>query len=122
MPTTRALAWIWTAVMLGLHSIPRLQLERIPGAYDLVRSSGPDKVVHVALFAIFGLLWSCCSPRRPLTILAAGVTYGVALELYQGWLIPGRSCSPTDVLANAVGTGLGIVAATGFRRWYQGCP
>jgi VanZ family protein len=112
-----ALALLWTAAILGLHSIPRYQLERVPVAGELILTSGPDKVAHLALFAILGLLWLHRFPRRPLTILAAGIAYGVALEFYQGWLISGRSCSPADALADAAGIALGIAIAIGFRRW-----
>ena len=55
-------------------------------------------------------------PFLSLSVLAAGIAYGVALEFYQGWLISGRSASPADVLADAAGVALGIAMAAGFRH------
>jgi hypothetical protein len=109
------LALVWAATTLGLHSIPQDRLERTPGVDVLVRSSGPDKVVHIALFAILGFLWLRAFPHRPLTVLAAGVLYGIALEFYQGWFIPGRSCSPADAFADAAGVALAIAAVVIYR-------
>jgi VanZ family protein len=111
MISTRALALLWTVLVLVAHSIPRSQFERVPGAKELVSTSGPDKIVHVVMFMIFGLLWLRCAPRRPLAILAAGIAYGFALEVYQGWLILGRSYSLADALCDAVGIALGIAVA-----------
>jgi VanZ family protein len=111
MISTRALALLWTALVLVAHSIPRSQLERVPGAKELVNTSGPDKIVHIVMFMIFGLLWLRCAPRRPLAILAAGIAYGFALEVYQGWLILGRNYSLADALCDAVGIALGIAVA-----------
>src|SRR3954452_5504214 len=115
MTLTRILALLWTALTLILHSIPRYQLEQVPGGGMMVRSSGPDKIAHTALFAVLGLLWSLGFPRRLWTVLAVGVAYGLVLEVYQGWLIPGRTCSEVDALSDAIGMGLGILAAARFR-------
>jgi VanZ family protein len=111
MISTRAQALIWTVLLLVLHSIPRAQLERIPGARDLVNSLGPDKIVHAVMFLILGLLWLRWAPRRPLAVLAAGIAYGFALEAYQGWLIQGRTCSLADALSDALGIALGVALA-----------
>ncbi len=116
MTATRALALLWTALVLALHAIPRPQLERVPKAGDLVSTSGPDKIVHVVMFMVLGWLWSRCAPRRPLAVLAAGIAYGFALEVYQGWLVVGRKYSLTDALCDAVGMALGIAVARRLDR------
>jgi VanZ family protein len=111
MTLTRILAVLWTSLTFLLHSIPRYQLEQVPGGGMMVESSGPDKIAHAALFAVLGVLWSLGFPRRLGTVLAVGAAYGLVLELYQGWLIPGRTCSGVDALSDAIGLGLGILAA-----------
>jgi len=115
MISRRALALFWAVVTAGLHSIPRYQLLKVPGGDVLVRGSGPDKIVHVVMFLILGLLWSRCFPRRALAVLAGGIAYGSALELYQGWLVAGRTCSPADALADAFGMALGIALVACFQ-------
>jgi hypothetical protein len=111
----RTLAILWTALTLAVHSIPRFQLERIPGGDLIVQSSGADKIAHAVLFSILGLLWSLGFPRRPWTVLAVGVAYGVVLEIYQGWLIPGRTSSQVDALFDALGMMLGTLTVA--RYW-----
>jgi len=114
MTSTRTLALFWTVLLLVLHSIPRDQLERMPGADPLMNVWGYDKFIHIAMFLILGLLWIRRFPQRPLIVLAVGVAYGLALEVYQGWLIQGRSCSPTDALCDAIGLVLATAVATRF--------
>jgi len=94
-------------------------LVSIPGAEPLVEASGPDKVVHFALFAILGLLWATWLPHRKRTIVAAGIAYGLALELYQGCFIAGRNCSLDDAVADTVGIILGTALVVGLDRWNQ---
>jgi VanZ family protein len=114
MTARRARATFWAVVIFGLHSIPRYQLVRVPGGEMMVQGSGPDKIAHVVLFLILGLLWSHAFPRRALAILAGGIAYGYALELYQGWLVTGRTCSPADTLGDAIGMVLGVALAHRF--------
>jgi VanZ family protein len=115
MIVRRALAIIWAVVVFGLHSIPRYQLLQVPGGDMLVRGTGPDKIAHTVLFLILGFLWSRCFPRRALAVVAGGIAYGYALELYQGWLVAGRACSSADALADTFGMVLGVALAKGFR-------
>jgi hypothetical protein len=124
MIVTRGLALAWTILVLGLHSVPRYRLMQVPGGRALVGGSGPDKVLHVVLFAVLGVLWLRCFPRRPLRVLAAGIVYGMVLELYQGGLISGRTASPADALADTFGMLVGTaLAARLFKdRWLSRSP
>jgi hypothetical protein len=114
--TARAWAWVWTVTVLCLHAIPRQRLLEMPGA-ELARTEGPDKAVHAILFAVWAALWSLALPRRPLTILAAGMAYGAALEVFQQMLIAGRTGSIYDFAADTIGLGLGWAAVALYRRW-----
>ena len=69
-----------------------------------------DKVVHVAVFA--AVAWAGCRagvPHRVLVPLL--VAQAVASEVVQARLLAGRSGDPADVVADLVGTGLGLLLA-----------
>src|SRR4051794_13990880 len=116
MSRPRVLAWFWSFLLLVLHSIPRAGLLELPGGKQFVKTSGADKLAHVFLFGTFALLWLRSDKQRLLTILAVGLVYGAALELYQEWLIPGRSGSTDDLLADAVGLLIGAAVQACWAR------
>lgn len=81
---------------------------------------GFDKVVHASLFAVLAALaaWARDFDRRPLWPAAVGATlFGVLTEVQQHF-IPSRSMELGDLLADAVGTmiGLALFAALALRR------
>lgn len=66
-----------------------------------------DKVVHVAIFA--AVVWAGRRVGVPGVLLAAiFLAHAVVSELVQAELLPGRSGSVTDVLADVVGVALGL--------------
>jgi hypothetical protein len=76
-----------------------------------------DKVVHAAVFG--AVAWAGCRagvPHRVLVPLLA--TQALVSEVVQARLLAGRSGDPVDVVADLVGTGLGLLLAhrTGTRR------
>jgi VanZ family protein len=77
-----------------------------------------DKLTHAALFGVLGLLWARGYPGRAAAALVAagGVGFGVLMELFQDRFVPGRSGSPEDVAADAVGLVLGVAAAAWASR------
>jgi VanZ family protein len=113
--SARAWAWVWTVTVLLLHAIPRRTLLEMPGG-KLTGTEGPDKAVHVILFAVWAALWSLAVPRRPLLILAAGLAYGAGLEVFQQTLIAGRSGSVYDLTADAIGLVIGVTGIALYRR------
>lgn len=83
---------------------------------------GGDKLQHIAAFAALALAAALAYPapapqrlRREAWIALALLGYGVGIELAQG-LIPGRTASLADVLADAVGVLLGLALA---RYWLR---
>ena len=119
-------AVLWAAVIFGLSSIPGTQLPPV----DLPNA---DKLAHLLLYAVLGalLLRGVRHPSRSrpqalparrfwvdalVTILLASL-YGVSDEIHQRWT-PNRSPDWHDVVADALGGGLGtlLLVAT---RWMK---
>jgi hypothetical protein len=80
-----------------------------------------DKWVHVGLFAVLVLLWSLpllhkikIQPRLQKALLwtaVAFVAYGIIIEIIQGRFIPHRTFGVDDMVADAIGCGLGFFLA-----------
>lgn len=69
-----------------------------------------DKLVHVALFA--GVGWTGARAGVPLRwLLPVLVGHAIAAEWVQGAVLEGRSSDVGDVVANLLGTVLGVVLA-----------
>jgi VanZ family protein len=113
-PLRKGLALAWTALILALCLTPSTWLPRS-------ESHGPplfniphfDKIVHVALFAGFGLLWcgALRSPGRLTRVLIAGLIFAVATEVLQGLPFVDRDPDLVDGLADAFGVVLGVGTA-----------
>ena len=97
----------WTLAILALCSIPGNELPNVSIA-------SVDKIGHFSMFAAFGWLWMHALrievPARLRWVFAAGLTYAVLTEVYQGLMPLGREPDVWDVVANAIGlvTGLGL--------------
>jgi VanZ family protein len=108
-----ALAVFWSLVIVAATLVPA----------DVVPSGrlGMDKLAHVALFAVFGFLWSNATTRTTrraaLWVLVAGLLFGVTTEILQEVLPGGRTGDPFDGAADLLGVGLGILAAVAFGRF-----
>lgn len=111
----RALVAVFAlAVNIGFY------LPDIPGEAS-AGIPGIDKVYHVGAFAI--TVWAVgrlLAPRRRFPmgwVVLAAITHAVVIEGVQGALLPHRSSDPEDVLADAVGAALGVLAWWIERRW-----
>ncbi|MBK4347577.1 VanZ family protein [Lacisediminihabitans changchengi] len=68
-------------------------------------------IANIGMFVPIGLLFLLVLGRRRWWLaIAAGVLATVAIELAQRG-IPGRVSDPNDVLANSLGTAIGVIAA-----------
>lgn len=69
-----------------------------------------DKLVHASLFAVLGGLGvrAWLSQRQRWRVVAGLLLLGVLTEVLQS-LIPGRSASVGDWLADALGVGIGVL-------------
>ena len=116
MSRTTTLAYLWTAITFGLHAIPRARIIKLPGGEIFVASTILDKLAHVILFGILGFLWSRGFGYRAFTTVLMGLGYGIALELFQEWLVRGRTGSIADLIADGVGLVIGVAVAVRYSR------
>jgi VanZ family protein len=80
-----------------------------------------DKWIHVGLFAVLVLLWSLPLLHRIkiqsrlqkalIWTAVSFVAYGIIIEVIQGRFIPHRTFGVDDMVADAVGCGLGFFLA-----------
>ncbi len=101
----------WASMIIALSSIPSAYLPN-------VQMFGIDKLVHIIVFCVFGLLlyrsYSNKSNINPnfskvySFTLVGVVLLGIFTELYQG-LIPGRRTDIYDLIANVIGGLFAIV-------------
>ena len=93
---------LWAAVIFAFSSVPDLGTGL--GAWDFVLR----KLAHTVEFAILGALL-LRALARPWTSFALGVAYAISDEGHQHF-VEGRQASARDVLIDAVGVALGVVA------------
>ena len=99
-------AAIWAAVLFLLS-------ESEPGTGALW-TLGHDKVGHLGLYGVLGALLAWGGHKSQVGyhisfLVLAGVLYGVLDEWHQSF-VPGRTPSGGDILADAVGVILGVLA------------
>lgn len=103
----RYVAVIYGLIVLAISSIPGDALPDVPDVW------GIDKFVHLILYAGLGfLMLRGFDPeaRRIWLIVCFSVAYGLLDEAHQ-WLIPGRTPSLLDALADALGSVVGVLIA-----------
>lgn len=107
-------AAVWAGVILAATSVPNVPAP--PAA-------GSDKLVHLAAYAILGVLAlraaavNAAPPRTLALTLAAVAIFAAVDEWHQGF-IPNRFADPADWVADVAGATLGIAsfAALKLRR------
>jgi VanZ family protein len=118
MPVSRvASAWLpviaWAALIFALSSISDLGTGL--GGWDLALR----KAAHVAEFAILGALLAraLLGASRWWSWLAwlAGAAYAATDELHQHF-VPGRQASALDIVIDAVGVAVGVLAVKAWAR------
>lgn len=66
---------------------------------------------NIMLFAPFGLLAALGWPRRHMFVVPAAVLISTLIELGQGVLLPARTATVVDVIANTLGAAVGWLLA-----------
>ncbi len=79
-----------------------------------------DKVVHVAIFLVLGVVGGKSAPSRMRhLVFLALVAYGALTEGLQQY-IPGRSSDLADLAANVTGAAIGVVLSSGRALFTRG--
>jgi hypothetical protein len=102
---------LWAGLIFGLSSIPDLGTGL--GVWDLTLR----KLAHALEFAVLGLLLARAIGRDAVA-LAGGIAYAIGDEVHQHF-VPGRLGSPLDVLLDAAGVALGVLAWKGREAAYN---
>jgi VanZ family protein len=101
-----AAAVFWTLLIMALCwlPIPMLTWGGDVGEHTK-RFPHLDKVIHVGIFAVFGVLWmrALSVDRRFLIVLAAGVALAVITEVGQNLPIVGRDGELADGVFDVLG-------------------
>lgn len=104
---TRWLAILWTLIIFIGCAWPSAQL----GLAGL-----SDKFQHLAIFALWAILWRSASRLSPLVLFGIGTLYGFLIEIYQLIMPINRSFEWLDLLADAVGILVGLALSVVLRR------
>ncbi len=79
-----------------------------------------DKVVHVAIFCVLGIVGAKSVPARVRHLVFLGlVAYGALTEGLQNY-IPGRTSDLADLAANVTGAAIGVVLSRGRALFTRG--
>ncbi len=105
----RLVALLWTVGLFAATLTPGTYVPSVP-----ILSF--DKVVHVALFFGFAMLWLANYPTRRRDVFIGGLIVGIAIEVLQNWLPIDRSGDLYDVVADTIGLLLALGVSTLLRR------
>ncbi len=102
------LAIFWTIFTIYLSLISAREASK----FDIWDIVGIDKLGHFAFYTIFSFLWCMGLARRQTdkkNILFFSVSFGVFMEICQLYLFNGRSFELFDILANIMGSFVGVI-------------
>jgi hypothetical protein len=103
---------LWTLLILVACSWPGKSIPDAP-------VTGFDKVVHIGLFAGWITLWLLAYPHKANLLVALGIAYGLALEVYQQLLPFDRTFDWLDAIADAAGVIIGLLFTTFVLNRYR---
>lgn len=100
----------WCLLVFVLSSVPGRDLPAMP-------AENFDKLVHAAVYGVLGALcllavlatWRLRAAVAATLAVGLATIYGISDELHQ-LLTPGRSCDIHDVMADLVGSVIGVAA------------
>lgn len=102
------IACVWTVIILYLSLISATTVSKF-NIWDVV---GIDKLGHLLFYAMFAFLWCMGLSRgktREKNILFFSISFGVFVEICQLYLFNGRSFELFDILANILGSVIGVI-------------
>lgn len=133
-PVTRSMRVTIALLVVYLVGLARVTLWPRLGdddGFDLVRTflgwinsagialtySATEFLANIALFVPFGILVSLLRPRWPAwTVVALGLATSCAIELAQLLFLPHRVSDARDLVANTLGTVVGVAVLLVVRR------
>jgi VanZ family protein len=105
----RLLTLLWWIITFYLMIMPPSDLPTLAFSETL----RIDKLVHISMFAILAVGLMVVFPERYLPVRVVWVTiiavaYGILMELVQLYFVPFRSFEWLDIVADTVGTIIGV--------------
>lgn len=107
------LAVLWTLITLYLSLISARSAARF-NVWDII---GFDKLGHLVFYTVFSFLWSMGVRKRSINKnfpLIFAICFGIIMEICQFYLFNGRSFELYDILANVVGSVIGVILFKNF--------
>ena len=105
---SKVLAISWLILMCILFVLPGSALPEQNWFADIQL----DKWVHIGLFAVLLFLWASAFelglPRNAWLVIIIAIGYGMLVEFVQKTWIPNRSFDMYDVVADAIGSVIGV--------------
>jgi hypothetical protein len=109
-------AWIWPVAWAGVIFAASSRAQVVD-----VNLSGLDKLVHLLVYGLLGVL--CCrlgrSPRSAVLAVLVVSAYGATDEWHQSF-VPSRSAEAADWVADTLGAALAVAGYTGSPRLRHG--
>jgi len=106
---SKVLAIGWLLLMCILFVIPGSALPEQNWFADIQL----DKWVHIGLFSVLVFLWASAFdlglPSNSWIVITIAILYGIAVEFVQKTWIPNRSFDLYDVVADAIGSVVGLI-------------
>ncbi len=102
------MALTWTILTLYLSLVPAKKMPNL-NIWDIV---GIDKAGHLVFYIIFSFLWLMAFRSREklkIIVLIFSVSFGILMEICQFYLFNGRSFEYYDILANIIGSLIGVI-------------
>ena len=111
--------WTWLPLLLYAAGITLLSSQPST-SLPAPAFAGEDKLVHMAIYSLFGALAARAAlraglGRRAVLLYLACVAYGLFDEWYQQFT-PGRSSDLFDALADALGAAAGFALVLRYHR------
>ncbi len=102
------MAIFWTILTLYLSLISA----RSASKFNIWDFTGTDKLAHLIFYAVFSFLWCMSLRKRNVEkkyVLFFSIFFGVLMEIFQLYLFNGRSFELYDILANIIGSIIGVI-------------
>ena len=110
-----------TLLVAGVVYTLLITVAFLSSAADVPKVNIPylDKVFHMLIHCILSFIWLCfafssdkyhISVKTGIVVLVICFSYGIAIEVVQHWFTTSRQFDLIDILANGVGSLLGLLS------------